>query len=41
VFSRQALAYLKSGNPAWIPMVPPAVAEVIRKNGYFGWKKDP
>ncbi|HXP90017.1 MAG TPA: TonB-dependent receptor [Fibrobacteria bacterium] len=40
VFSRQALAYLKSGNPAWIPMVPPEVAEVIRKNGHFGWKKD-
>jgi hypothetical protein len=41
VFSRQALALLKKGDPAWIPMVPPEVAEVIQKNGHFGWKKSP
>lgn len=40
VFSRQALALLKKGDPSWVPMVPPEVAEVIRRNGHFGWTKD-
>ena len=39
IFSRDALAKITKGDPSWIPMVPPAVAEVIQRNGYLGWKR--
>lgn len=40
IFSREALAFLRKGDPAWIPMVPPEVAAVIRRHGYFDWPRD-
>jgi hypothetical protein len=36
IFSRDALARLRAGDPSWQKMVPEAVAEVIRARGYFG-----
>ncbi|NNE00940.1 MAG: TonB-dependent receptor [Pirellulaceae bacterium] len=38
IFSRDVLKRIKSGDLAWEEMVPPAVAEVIKTKGYFGYK---
>jgi hypothetical protein len=40
VLSRDALEFLRKGDPGWIPMVPPGVADVIRRGGHFGWPKE-
>ncbi|HEX3774303.1 MAG TPA: hypothetical protein VHV51_07550 [Polyangiaceae bacterium] len=37
IFSRDALKRLKSGDPSWQEMVPPEIAEVIRKRGLLGY----
>lgn len=37
VFSRDALAKLRSGDPAWEAMVPAQVAQIIRQRKLFGW----
>jgi len=39
VFSREALARIQEGDPSWETMVPPEVAEVIKRHGYLGFKK--
>ncbi len=39
VFSRDALARIAKGDTSWESLVPPPVAEVIKKNGYLGYKK--
>jgi len=38
IFSRDALKLIKAGDPAWQEMVPPEIAEVIRKRGLFGYR---
>lgn len=35
--SRDALARIARGDPSWTDLVPPAVAEVIKRNGCLGW----
>lgn len=35
--SRDALARIAKGDASWETMVPPHVAEVIKRNGYLGW----
>ncbi|MEO7036458.1 MAG: TonB-dependent receptor [Polyangiaceae bacterium] len=37
IFSRDALKRIKAGDPTWQDMVPPPIAEVIRKRGLFGY----
>jgi hypothetical protein len=37
IFSRDALKRIKAGDPSWQDMVPPEIAEVIRKRGLFGY----
>src|SRR5450432_1279136 len=37
IFSREALKRIKAGDPTWQDMVPPEIAEVIRKRGLFGY----
>jgi hypothetical protein len=37
IFSRDALKRIKAGDPSWQEMVPPEIAEVIRKRGLFGY----
>ncbi len=36
IFSRDVLKRIAAGDPKWEEMVPPEVAAVIRKRGYFG-----
>lgn len=36
--SRDALARIAKGDASWETMVPPHVAEVIKRNGYLGWR---
>jgi hypothetical protein len=38
IFSRDALKLIRAGDPAWQDMVPPEIAEVIRKRGLFGYR---
>jgi hypothetical protein len=35
--SPEVLAQLKSGDPAWVDCVPPAVAKIIRERRLLGW----
>jgi hypothetical protein len=37
IFSKDVLAKIKSGNPAWEQMVPPEVARLIKERGLFGY----
>ena len=37
IFSRDALKRIKAGDPSWQDMVPPEIAEVIRRRGLFGY----
>jgi hypothetical protein len=37
IFSRDALKRIKAGDPTWQDMVPPEIADVIRKRGLFGY----
>ncbi|HEX2874894.1 MAG TPA: hypothetical protein VHP33_26770 [Polyangiaceae bacterium] len=39
VFSRDVLELIKSGDPSWEQMVPPEIAEIIKRRGFFGCKK--
>ena len=39
IFSRDVLKRIASGDDSWEPMVPPEVAAVIKKRGYFGCGK--
>ncbi|MGC3988642.1 MAG: TonB-dependent receptor [Chthoniobacteraceae bacterium] len=41
VFSRDILRKLGQGDHTWEEGVPPAVAEVIKKNGFFGYHRQP
>lgn len=39
VYSREALASIQKGDSAWETMVPPSVAEAIRRHGHLGLPK--
>src|SRR5438445_1335911 len=39
IFSRDVLKRIASGDETWDEMVPPQVAEIIRRRGFFGYKK--
>jgi len=39
IFSRDVLKRIAEGNETWDQMVPAAVAEIIRRRGFFGYKK--
>jgi hypothetical protein len=39
IFSRDIIQQIKAGDPAWTESVPPEVAEVIRRRGFFGHKR--
>ena len=39
IFSRDVLKRIADGDPAWEAMVPPQVAEVIKKRGFFGYAR--
>ena len=38
IFSRDALRKIRSGDPSWETMVPPEVAEVIKKRKFLGYR---
>ncbi len=38
LFSREILARIKTSDDSWQQMVPPAVADVIKRNGFFGYE---
>lgn len=40
ILSRDVLRRIAAGDPSWEPMVPPAVAEMIRRRGFFGHPRD-
>jgi hypothetical protein len=39
IFSRDVLKRIAEGDESWDQMVPPQVAEIIRRRGFFGYKK--
>jgi hypothetical protein len=39
IFSRDVLKRIAVGDESWDQMVPPQVAEIIRRRGFFGYKK--
>ena len=39
IFSRDVLKRIAAGDAAWEQMVPPEVAELIKKRGFFGYSK--
>jgi len=39
IFSRDVLKHIATGDESWDQMVPPQVAEIIRRRGFFGYKK--
>jgi hypothetical protein len=39
IFSRDVLKRIASADESWDAMVPPQVAEIIRRRGFFGYKK--
>src|SRR5438093_9444003 len=39
IFSRDVLKRIASGDETWDQMVPPQVAEIIRRRGFFGYQK--
>lgn len=41
IFSRDVLKKIKVGDPTWEEMVPPRVAEVIKRRGFFGYRRGP
>lgn len=41
IFSPDVLAKIGGGDPSWEEMVPPGVAEVIKRRGYFGYRRVP
>lgn len=40
-FSRDVLKRIQAGDPSWTEHVPPEVAEVIQRRGFFGYQKSP
>ena len=38
IFSRAVLKLIQSGDPSWETMVPPAVAEMIKKGRLYGYR---
>ena len=38
IFSRDVLKRIANGDPSWEQMVPPQVAELIRKRRFFGYQ---
>jgi len=41
IFSRDVLKRIKAGDATWQEMVPPEIAEVIRRRGLFGYRGAP
>jgi len=39
IFSRDVLKRIAAGDESWDEMVPSQVAEIIRRRGFFGYKK--
>jgi hypothetical protein len=39
IFSRDVLKRIAAGDESWDQMVPPQVAEIIRRRGFFGYRK--
>jgi hypothetical protein len=39
IFSRDVIQQIKAGDPSWCEHVPPEVAEVIRRRGFFGHRR--
>ena len=39
IFSRDVIQQIRSGDPAWRDRVPPKVAEVIQRRGFFGHQR--
>ena len=39
IFSRDVLRRIAAGDDSWEDMVPPAVAELIKRRGFFGYAK--
>jgi hypothetical protein len=39
IFSRDVLKRIAAGDETWDQMVPPQVAEIVRRRGFFGYKK--
>jgi len=39
IFSRDVLKRIASGDESWDQVVPPQVADIIRRRGFFGYKK--
>jgi hypothetical protein len=39
IFSRDVLKRIAAGDDSWDKMVPPQVAEIIRRRGFFGYQK--
>jgi hypothetical protein len=37
IFSRDVLRRIAAADDSWEPMVPPAVAELIKRRGFFGY----
>ncbi len=40
IFSRDVLEQIKDGDPSWEDMVPLEVAEVIKRRGFFGYRRN-
>jgi hypothetical protein len=39
ILSRDVLRRINNGEPGWEPMVPPEVAQLIKKRGFFGYHR--
>ena len=39
--SRDVLARIQSGDPSWEDLVPPVIAEIIKRDGLFGYRGSP
>jgi hypothetical protein len=37
IFSRDVLKRIKEADPSWVSMVPPEIAEVIKRRRFFGY----
>jgi hypothetical protein len=40
IFSRDVLELIKAGDSSWEQMVPTEIAEIIKRRGFFGCKKN-
>ncbi len=39
IFSRDVIQQIQAGDNSWSDHVPPEVAEVIRRRGFFGYRR--